>query len=170
MANDLRAWLSKVEAQGELAHVNGADWNLEIGTISTLHSRSEKCTALLFDNITGYPKGHRVLTCSVTNLRRLGLTLNIPEYDSGLGYVRAMREKLAAWEGKMHEFPYQAGFHRQMKLFSDCVLKDLPSPLDVWEASVATILTEKAIQAARTGTAVPVNLADEMLPRPGARR
>ena len=107
MSSDLRAWLSKVEAQGELVHVNGADCNIEIGTISTLHSRSEKCTALLFDNITGYPKGHRVLTGVVTNLRRLGLTFNIPECDSGLGYVRAMREKLAAWEGKMHEFPYQ---------------------------------------------------------------
>ena len=71
MADDLRGWLSKVEAKGELKRVDGADWNMEIGTISVLHSKSEPCSALLFDNIKGYPAGHRVLTCSVTNLKRL---------------------------------------------------------------------------------------------------
>src|SRR3990170_3954075 len=79
MADDLRAWLSRVDAREQLKRINGADWNIEIGTISALHSRSEPCCALLFDNIKGYPKGHRVLTCSVTNLRRLQLALNLTE-------------------------------------------------------------------------------------------
>ena len=108
MAIDLRDWLSKVESKGELKHVNGADWNMEIGTISALHSRSESCSALLFDNIKGYPSGFRVLTCSVTNLRRLELALNLPQTDSGMELVKAMREKLPTWEGTMHQFPSQS--------------------------------------------------------------
>jgi 3-polyprenyl-4-hydroxybenzoate decarboxylase len=88
MADDLRAWLSKVEAKGELKVVHGADWNGEIGTISVLHSRSDPCCAVVFDNIKGYPRGHRVLTCSVTNLRRLQLALSLPETDSGMEMVK----------------------------------------------------------------------------------
>ena len=103
--DDLRSWLSKVEAREELKHIDGADWNLEIGTISVLHSRSEPCCALLFDKIKDYPKGYRVLTCSVTTLRRLALALNLPETDSGLELVKVMREKLAVWEGTMDKFP-----------------------------------------------------------------
>ena len=107
MADDLRAWLSKVEAKGELKRVDGADWNIEIGTISVLHSKSEPCSALLFDNIKGYPAGHRVLTCSVTNLRRLQLMLNFPETESGMEVVKTMREKLALWESTLDRFPCQ---------------------------------------------------------------
>ncbi len=107
MADDLRAWLAKVEAQGELAHVDGADWNLEIGTINTLHSRSEQCAALLFDDIPGYPRGHRVLTCSVNSLKRLGLAFDIPQCDSNMEFVKAMRGKLAAWKENMHRFAFE---------------------------------------------------------------
>ena len=107
MADDLRAWLSKVDAIGELKQVDGADWNLEIGTLSTLHSKSEPCSALLFDNIKGYPGGHRVLTCCVTNRRRTELTLNLPQTGSGLELVEIMRDKLVHWEGTMSKFPPQ---------------------------------------------------------------
>ena len=107
MSVDLRAWLEKVDAQGELAHVDGADWNLEIGTINTLHSRSEQCSALLFDSIKGYPKGHRVLTCSVNNLNRLALAMNMPQGGSSMEFVKAMREKLSVWEKTMHQFSPQ---------------------------------------------------------------
>ena len=107
MADDLRAWLSKVDAIGELKQIEGADWNLEIGNISTLHSKSEPCSALLFDNIKGYPTGHRVLTCCVTNRRRTELTLNLPPSNSGLELVGVMREKLVQWEETMSQFPPQ---------------------------------------------------------------
>ena len=132
MADDLRAWLSKVEAHGELAHVDGADWNIEIGAINTLHSRSEKCSALLFDAIKGYPKGHRILTCSVNSLWRMGLALNIPECDSNMGYVRAMREKLAAWEKQAHAFPCREAnsgpILQNVRSGKDVNLFELPAP------------------------------------------
>ena len=34
---DLRAWLAEIERLGELRHVLGADWNLELGAISELN-------------------------------------------------------------------------------------------------------------------------------------
>src|SRR3990172_9588533 len=107
MANDLRAWLSKVEANGELKHVHGADWNGEIGTISSLHSRAQRCCALLFDDIKGYKKGFRVLTCSVTELSRMQIMLGFPESRSNMEVVKHMCGKLAEWEARMPEFPPQ---------------------------------------------------------------
>ena len=59
---DLRAWLDDARALGELTDVSGADWNLELGAISELNVKKERSAALLFDDIPGYPSGHRVGT------------------------------------------------------------------------------------------------------------
>jgi hypothetical protein len=66
MANplDLRAWLDEIRKLGELREVRGADCNLELGAISELNVKKDAPPALLFDEIAGYPKGWRVLTCS----------------------------------------------------------------------------------------------------------
>lgn len=37
---DLRTWLAEVEKLGELKHVHGADWDLELGAISELDRKS----------------------------------------------------------------------------------------------------------------------------------
>ena len=107
MADDLRGFLSKVKAIGELKQIDGADWNSEVGAISTMHSKSEPNYALMFDNIKGYPKGHRVLTCSVTTRKRLELAFNLPSASSNLELVQNMREKLAVWEASLDKFPRQ---------------------------------------------------------------
>ena len=51
---------------GELKRINGADWNLEIGTMAELIYRERFGTipALLFDRIKGYPEGFRILLAS----------------------------------------------------------------------------------------------------------
>ena len=60
---DLREFLQRAEAQGELTHIPGADWNLEIGAITESTSELIKePPALLFDEIKGYAKGLRVLS------------------------------------------------------------------------------------------------------------
>ena len=61
---DLRAWLEEARKLGEVRDVRGADWNLELGAISELNVKKDAPPALLFDEIKGYPKGFRVLTCS----------------------------------------------------------------------------------------------------------
>ena len=47
---DVRQWLDLVESMGELKKINGADWNLEIGTMAELiyRERSGTIPALLF--------------------------------------------------------------------------------------------------------------------------
>src|SRR5438093_13057803 len=61
---DLRDWLEIVDSIGELKKVDGVDWNLEMGTLAEPLSRESKSglmPAVLFENITGYPKGFRTL-------------------------------------------------------------------------------------------------------------
>ena len=58
---DLREWIEKVDAMGELQRVNGAHWDLEIGAITDLYQQSPGSSALLFDKIPDYPEGFRVL-------------------------------------------------------------------------------------------------------------
>ncbi len=64
--DDVRQWLELVENMGELKRVNGADWNLEIGTMAELiyRERSGDIPALLFDRIKGYSEGFRILFAS----------------------------------------------------------------------------------------------------------
>ena len=56
---DLRGWIERVEALGELKRVSGAHWDAEMGAIT--HMLTEKsrgdAPAILFDEIPGLPKG-----------------------------------------------------------------------------------------------------------------
>lgn len=79
MQSDLRDWIQKVEELGELRHVHGAHWNLEVGALMEL-ARQETRTrpALLFDQIVDYPEGYRILTGIGNSRRRVALTLGLP--------------------------------------------------------------------------------------------
>jgi 4-hydroxy-3-polyprenylbenzoate decarboxylase len=101
---DLREWIDRIDALGELQHVSGADWNLEIGAISEINYRRKPSAALLFDDIVGYPRGYRVLTGSLSNARRMAVTLGL---DSDLGtpdLVKALRGKPLEWEAAAPRF------------------------------------------------------------------
>src|SRR5438309_2618470 len=97
---DLRPWLLEVEALGELKEVRGADWNLELGAISELNVKKERPPALLFDDIKGYPKGFRVLTCSTSSPSRLSSILRLPVQATHRGLVQELRGKPAAWQSE----------------------------------------------------------------------
>ena len=58
---DLRDYLEAVENRGELERVEGADWDLEMGSIVELiyGEGKDPKPAVLFDNAPGYPKGFR---------------------------------------------------------------------------------------------------------------
>ena len=94
---DLRSWLARVEQLGELQHVSGAHWDLELGTISEINYRRKPPAALLFDDIVGYPRGYRVLTGAVSNARRMALTLGLDPALDTAGLVRALRGKPGEW-------------------------------------------------------------------------
>src|SRR5512138_1460558 len=95
---DLRPWLAGMEELGELKEVRGADWNLELGAISELNVKKDLPPALLFDEIAGYPKGFRVLTCSTSSPARLSSILRLPVQKTHKGLVEALRGKPAEWQ------------------------------------------------------------------------
>src|SRR5579875_1802450 len=89
---DLREWLTRVEAMGELETIRGADWNLEIGTMC--ETWGPDAQALLFDEIVGYPRGMRVLTNSLQSPSRMTMTLGMEPLRGKLDAVKAIREKM----------------------------------------------------------------------------
>jgi UbiD family decarboxylase len=103
---DLRAWLAEAEALGELKTVRGADWNLELGAISELNVKKDVPPALLFDEIKGYPKGYRVLTCSTSSPARLSTILRLGVERSHKGLVEKLRGKPAQWQAAAKDFSF----------------------------------------------------------------
>ena len=63
---DLRAWLAQMEAAGEVMHISGAEREREIGGIVDIYQRKIGNPLVLFDDIPGYPKGHRILANLLT--------------------------------------------------------------------------------------------------------
>jgi UbiD family decarboxylase len=101
---DLRVWLSEMGKLGELKEVRGADWNLELGAISELNVKKNAPPALLFDDIKGYPRGFRVLTCSTSSPGRLSSILRLPIQRSHKGLVEALRGMPAQWQAAAPQF------------------------------------------------------------------
>src|SRR5438128_12642369 len=97
---DLRSWLTQVHELEELKEVRGADWNLELGAISELNVKKELPPALLFDEIKGYPKGFRVLTCSTSSPARLSSILRFPIQTIHRHLVEELRGKPRIWQAE----------------------------------------------------------------------
>jgi UbiD family decarboxylase len=95
---DLRAWLDEARALGEVRDVTGADWNLELGAISELNVKKEAPPALLFDEIAGYPKGFRVLTCSTSSPAKVSSILRLGVERSHHALVQKLRGKPKSWQ------------------------------------------------------------------------
>src|SRR5262245_37536860 len=93
---DLRAWLAEMEAAGEIQHVRGADREREIGAIVDIYQRKIGNPAVLFDEIPGYPAGHRVLANILTSIRRINLTMGNPAAGTEIDLVRRWREFMKA--------------------------------------------------------------------------
>jgi len=83
---DLREFIAELDDLNEIRMVQGADWDLELGTICELnYERQGK--ALLFDDIPGYPSGYRVLTNGTETYRRALASIEFPlemEMDDAL--------------------------------------------------------------------------------------
>jgi 4-hydroxy-3-polyprenylbenzoate decarboxylase len=90
---DLREFITQIDALKALRRIEGADPHHEIGAITEVAAGQAECPALLFDHIKGYPAGYRVLTNAVTNPQRAALALGI---DPTLRPLDALK----AWMGK----------------------------------------------------------------------
>src|SRR4030095_10212967 len=60
---DLREWLQGAAELGELKTIRNVHWDREMGAMVEMcyRRRGSKTAALLFDDVPGYPGGHRCL-------------------------------------------------------------------------------------------------------------
>jgi len=94
-SRDLRGWMAEVEKIGELKHIDGADWDVEIGAVTEMgHHRGEQSHALLFDNIKDYPRGYRVLSNTLNTTKRLAITLGMPTNYTRLEFVKNIKDRI----------------------------------------------------------------------------
>ena len=89
---DLRTWIDLLRAAGEVQDINGAEREAEIGGIVDLYMRKMGNRAVLFDDIPGYPHGHRILANILTSVRRINLTLGLPIDGSAVELVSYWRK------------------------------------------------------------------------------
>lgn len=97
MGWDLREWLDKVDKMGELRHIKGAHWDVEMGALTHLvhENLGHRAPALLFDEVPGYPEGYRTLYGQLSSLKRIALTLGLPmKYRSKGEIVKAYINKM----------------------------------------------------------------------------
>ncbi|CAN0545313.1 unnamed protein product, partial [Laminaria digitata] len=92
---DLRELIERFDEMGELARVDGADWNLEIGALSETVAAADpgRAKALLFDNIPGYPEGFRVMSGAANAYKRLAVVLGMPDPENEMDLVKAYRKR-----------------------------------------------------------------------------
>lgn len=76
---DLRDWISQLEAKGEVKTLKGVHWDKEMGAITDLLHRQkyDKAPALLFDEVPGYPAGYRCIYGMINSPARLALSLGM---------------------------------------------------------------------------------------------
>src|SRR6266851_5874615 len=89
---DLRAWIAQLRAAGELQDIAGAEREKEIGGIVDIYQRKIGNKAVLFDDVPGYPRGHRILANILTSIRRINLTLGLPIDGSAIELVSFWRK------------------------------------------------------------------------------
>ncbi|WP_332712748.1 UbiD family decarboxylase [Pelagibacterium mangrovi] len=94
--NDLRDLIGKFEELGEIAHIDNADWDLEIGAVAEMVAQHTpgRSPAVLFDNIKGYPKGFRILSGAANSFRRLATVLGLPMPKDETDLVQSYRGRL----------------------------------------------------------------------------
>jgi len=92
--SDLRDFIARVDELGELRVARGADPDLEIGAITDLAQHRRDGPAVLFEDILGYPGGHRIFVNAMGSRSRSAMVLGLP---TGLPY----RELVPLWRERM---------------------------------------------------------------------
>ncbi|HVR31140.1 MAG TPA: UbiD family decarboxylase [Acidimicrobiia bacterium] len=125
---DLRDWIDRVAALGELRHVNGASWQEDIGQVTEMLHHTDDAPVVLFDEIPGYPKGHRILVNANATRRRLALTLGLPLDIDRTGLMEEFLRLTEAAEGIGPEFVADGPVFDNMMTGDDVDMWRFPSP------------------------------------------
>src|SRR5512139_14808 len=91
---DLRDWLDKVKAMGELKTITEeVDWDEELAAITYMVAKEKGGPALLFENVKGSPKGFRTLSNILgSSNRRIALTLGLPVDLTTIELIRRTKD------------------------------------------------------------------------------
>ena len=74
---DLREFLARLEKERELKRIGEeVDWNLEAGAMAR-RALEENLPAPFFQKIKGYPKGYQMVSCLLTNHRRIAIAMDM---------------------------------------------------------------------------------------------
>src|SRR4051812_43671400 len=93
---DVRDIVEHADSIGQLARINGADWNIEIGVLAEIfaHSSPGRSPAVLFDQIKGYPPGMRIVSGLHNSCRPLAYSFCFPDSDDATTIVKAYRDRM----------------------------------------------------------------------------
>lgn len=91
---DLREFIDKVADVDLLQTIKGAHWDLEMGGITEITTRSPNPPALLFDEIPDHAPGYRVMTNIVNTPRRAALAMDMPPDAGPLEFTKMWKERI----------------------------------------------------------------------------
>jgi UbiD family decarboxylase len=89
---DLRDWISAIDAAGELHTITGANLEEDIGGIVDIVQRKMGNPAVMFDEVPGFPKGHRVMANLLTSVPRINVALGLPPESSEMDLIQWWRD------------------------------------------------------------------------------
>jgi 4-hydroxy-3-polyprenylbenzoate decarboxylase len=130
MYRDLREFIALVDNLQALRRIEGADPRFEIGGITEVAAGMPDCPALLFDGITGFPRGFRVFSNAVTNPQRAALALGLDPSLRPLDVLKAWMEKRKTLQPREPVQVRDAPFLANTTTGADVDLARFPAP--VW--------------------------------------
>ncbi|MFB3885850.1 MAG: UbiD family decarboxylase [Thermodesulfobacteriota bacterium] len=129
MFNDLREYIREVKKVDRCKIFEGADWDLEIGTLTEIEASDPNSPLLIFDQIKGYLPGYRVVTNFIHTPRRFALMTGLPAGATAMDLVKAWRQKVKPGFKPIPPVELKTGpIKENVHLGADIDLFEFPAP------------------------------------------
>lgn len=130
---DLREWLERVEALGDLVRVSqSVSIEEEMSAIGYLVAKQSPSPAILFDNPKGYEnspiKARLLWNILGPSLRRIALTMEEPPDTPTVELIRRVKDKLKNRMAPREVSQSEAGFYQNTVTGDNIDLTQLPIP------------------------------------------
>ena len=126
--DDLREWLEKVEEDGQLKIVRGANWHTDIGQVVEIMCHDEGTPSIIFEDVEGCNQGHRILINWFTGTRK-NLTLGFPDSFNKLDLSRAYNAHTKDLKPIPHKIVDQGPILQNIRENDDIDVTKFPAPL-----------------------------------------
>ena len=135
---DLREWIAEAEKLGEVEVVKGASWQKEIGMAADLMMHSDASPCVIFDEVPGCEKGHRILV-NFFGGKRKNMTLGFSPNLSRLELSQAFLEtSLRGMKPIPHEEVADGPIFENILMGDDIDVTKFPTPQ--WHAHDGGVL------------------------------